>query len=326
MFESQRTYETIRRFLLTIVNKDFLVFLVFLALSSTFWLILTLNETYEKDIDVPLQMTNVPKNVVLTTPLEDTVRVTVSDKGYMLMTYMYGDVIRPVILNFGSYANKQTGRGVVPVADFYKHLYTQLYSSSKITSMKPERLEFYFNYGQSKRVPVKLAGRVEPSKSFYLARTAFWPDSVTIYAGKNMIDSIKAAYTEELEIVNLQDTLIREVSLQKLRGVKTVPEKVRIGLYPDVLIDESMEVPIIAVNMPEGRVLRTFPSRVKVHFTCGVRTFRQIRPSQFRVEVDYNELAARPSEKCELHLRTYPHAVLKAWLELTNVDYLIEQQ
>ena len=93
MFESQRTYETIRRFLLTIVNKDFLVFLVFLALSSTFWLILTLNETYEKDIDVPLQMTNVPKNVVLTTPLEDTVRVTVSDKGYMLMTYMYGDVI-----------------------------------------------------------------------------------------------------------------------------------------------------------------------------------------------------------------------------------------
>ena len=326
MFESQRTYETFRRFLLTVVNKDFLIFLFFLALSSMFWLILTLNETYEKDIDVPLQMTNVPKNVVLTTPLEDTVRVTVSDKGYMLMTYMYGDVIRPVTLNFGSYANQQTGKGTVPVADFYKHLYTQLYSSSKITSVKPERLEFYFNHGQSKRVPVKLAGRVEPGKSFYLARTLFWPDSVTIYAGKHMIDSIKAAYTEELDIVNLQDTVIREVSLQKLRGVKTVPEKVRIGLYPDVLIDESMEVPIVAVNMPEGRVLRTFPARVKVHFTCGVRTFRQIRPSQFRVEVDYQELSAKPSEKCELHLRTYPHAVLKAWLELTNVDYLIEQQ
>ena len=326
MVESQRIYETIRRFLLTIVNKDFLVFLVFLALSSMFWIILTLNETYERDVDVPLQMTNVPKNVVLTTPLEDTVRVTINDKGYMLLTYMYGDVIRPVTVNFASYANKQSGRGVVPTTDFYKHLYTQLYSSSKIISMKPERLEFFFNYGQSKRVPVKLAGQVEPGKSFYLARTQFWPDSVTIYADRTMIDSIEAAYTEELDIVNLQDTIIREVSLQKLRAVKTVPEKVRIGLYPDVLIEESMEVPIVAVNMPEGRVLRTFPSRVKVHFTCGSRVFRQIRPSQFRVEVDYNDLAAKPSEKCELRLRTYPHAVQKAWLALSHVDYLIEQQ
>ncbi|MBO5538511.1 MAG: YbbR-like domain-containing protein [Prevotella sp.] len=326
MFESKPTYRIIRKFLLSIVNKDFLVFLSFLALSSAFWLILTLNETYEQEVNVPVQMVGVPQNVVLTTELQDTVKVTLRDKGYSLMAYLYGDVIRPVTVSFNVYANRQTGKGNVPMADFQRHLYSQLSTSTKIVSVKPDKLDFFFNFGQSKRVPVELAGTVDPGGSYYLARTSFWPDSVTVYASKEQLDTILAAPTEDLNIINFQDTVKRNVKLKKPIGVKVVPSEVRMVLYPDILTEKTVEVPVIAVNMPEGRVLRTFPSRVKVRYTCGSRMLNNINAQMFRVEADYLKIQQNPSEKCDLQLRTFSPMVMKAWLELSQVDYLIEQQ
>jgi hypothetical protein len=51
-----------------------------------------------------------------------------------------------------------------------------------------------------------------------------------------------------------------------------------------------------------------------------------INAQMFRVEADYLKIQKNPSEKCELQLRTFSPMVMKAWLELSQVDYLIEQQ
>lgn len=78
--------------------------------------------------------------------------------------------------------------------------------------------------------------------------------------------------------------------------------------------------------MPEGFVLRTFPSKVTVRFTIGASLFRTIRPDMFKVVVDYNELSQNPSDKCTLQLIGVPHSVSKARLDFQRVDYLLEQQ
>src|SRR3712207_6001934 len=75
-------YRIIRNFLFSWLNREFLIFLFFLALSGLFWLLMTLNETYEAEISVPVRIVNVPRNIVLTTEVDDTFRVTVRDKGF----------------------------------------------------------------------------------------------------------------------------------------------------------------------------------------------------------------------------------------------------
>ena len=129
-----------------------------------------------------------------------------------------------------------------------------------------------------------------------------------------------------LNLVNIEDTLIQEVQLRKIQGAKIVPEMVKIGLYPDILTEESVEVPITAINMPKGKILRTFPSRVKVKFVVGASMFRLIRAEHFKVVADYDELSRRPSDKCNIYLKATPHGATKARLEFNQVDYLIEQQ
>lgn len=319
-------YKNIRNFLFGFLNKEFLIFLFFLALSAIFWLMMALNETYEREITVPMSLTNVPKNVVLTTEMDSTVKVTVRDKGFTLVTYMYSRRIRPVRINFGAYANKQTGYGLVPTADIQKLVYQQLMGSSKIVSVNPDKLDFYFNFGASKTVPVRMDGSVTPGKSYYLASMRFWPDKVTVYASKKMLDSIRYVKTEPIRIVNFEDTVIREVPIARMQGVKCVPSTVRIGLYPDILTEERISVPIRAINLPEGKVLRTFPSHVSVKFIVGASMFRTVKADQFVVVVDYNEVTKQTSDKCELHLVKSPYMVRNAQLEINQVDYLVEQQ
>ena len=326
MRRQNHIFKVVGNFLFSSLNKEFLIFLFFLLLSGAFWLMMALNETYEEELKVPVRLVGIPRNAVMTDEPADTVKVTVKDKGFTLVTYKYGHWFRPLTFKFATYANEDQGHGAIPAADIIKQVQSQLYGSSKLLSVKPEKLDFYFTYGASKKVPIRFRGKISTSKSYYLAHTEFSPMMVTAYANKKVLDELKYVEIEPFNYRNLQDTIRRNVRLQKIRGVKLVPSTVRLSVYPDVLTEESIEVPVSAVNMPAGMVLRTFPSRVTVRFTIGASQFRMIRPEQFNVVVDYLTLAENPSDKCTLQLRSVPSSVSKARLELDKVDYLLEQQ
>lgn len=316
----------VRNFLFSSANREFLTFFFFLVLSTIFWLMTALNETYEREIGVPAYLVNIPKNVVVTSDMEDIVRVTVRDKGFALLAYTYGEGIRPINVNFQSAITRQSGYGVVSSQELMKMINQRFSGSSKIVQVKPDRLDFHYNYGLSRQVSVKMSGHVVPGKSFYLARTRFWPEKVTVYGSKQALDSLRFVKTVPINITNFNDTVLRTVALETIKGVKIVPNTVRIGLYPDILTEENIEVPITAINMPEGKVLRTFPQRVTVNFIVGASMFRSISPEQFAVVVDYNEIIDHPSDKCSIHLRETPQGVRNARLKMTHVDYLIEEQ
>ena len=326
MRRQNQIFKVVGNFLFSSLNKEFLIFLFFLLLSGAFWLMMALNETYEEELKVPVRLVGIPRNAVMTDEPADTVKVTVRDKGFTLVTYKYGHWFRPLTFKFATYANEDQGHGAIPAADIIKQVQSQLYGSSKLLSVKPEKLDFYFTYGASKKVPIRFRGKISTSKSYYLAHTEFSPMMVTAYANKKVLDELKYVEIEPFNYRNLQDTIRRNVRLQKIRGVKLVPSTVRLSVYPDVLTEESIEVPVSAVNMPAGMVLRTFPSRVTVRVTIGASQFRMIRPEQFNVVVDYQTLAENPSDKCTLQLRSVPSSVSKAKLELDKVDYLLEQQ
>lgn len=326
MRRQNQIFKVVGNFLFSSLNKEFLIFLFFLLLSGAFWLMMALNETYEEELKVPVRLVGMPRNAVMTDEPADTVKVTVRDKGFTLVTYKYGHWFRPLTFKFATYANEDQGHGAIPAADIIKQVQSQLYGSSKLLSVKPEKLDFYFTYGASKKVPIRFRGKISTSKSYYLAHTEFSPMMVTAYANKKVLDELKYVEIEPFNYRNLQDTIHQNVRLQKIRGVKLVPSTVRLSVYPDVLTEESIEVPVYAVNMPAGMVLRTFPSRVTVRFTIGASQFRMIRPEQFNVVVDYQALAENPSDKCTLQLRSVPSSVSKAKLELDKVDYLLEQQ
>ena len=108
--------------------------------------------------------------------------------------------------------------------------------------------------------------------------------------------------------------------------MKCVPAEVKVTLCPDILTEQTIEVPVTAVGMPADKILRTFPAKVEVSFNVGASVFRFIHPEQFTVQADYNDIVANPSEKCTLKLIESPQTVRNAHLVNNQVDYLIEQR
>lgn len=316
----------IHRFLFSNANKEFVVFMFFLALSGIFWLQTTLNEVYEYEFAIPVSVVGIPKNAVLTSDETDTIRMTIRDKGFTLLTYKYGDILKKVNINFKTYS-KSNGTGIVTAAELQKLVYQQLANGSRITSVKPEKLEFYYNYGAKKSVPVRWSGRVIPEEMYFISRVSYQPDSITIYASREKLDSINLLYTEQLNYANFRDTLTANCELVKIKGVKMIPDHVKVTFFTDVLTDESIEgVPIKAINMPAGKTLRTFPAKVNISFVTGVSVYRHLKPSDFTVIADYNEIVNHPTEKCHIYLKNVPRGISRARLEISSVDYLIESE
>ena len=316
----------IRLFLFSRGNKEFLIFLFFLALSGAFWLSLTLNDTYEQEFAVPVAVVDVPKNAVLTSDEVDTVKMTIRDKGIFLISYYYGDYLKNIRIHFRSHSHNN-GTGTIAAQELQKIVYSRLFSSSKILSTKPDKLEFYYSYGTKKKVPVRWSGRVIPEELYFISRVEYSPDSVTIYASEEKLDSINMVYTEQLNYANFRDTLSVYCRLSKIKSVKMVPDHVQVNFFTDVLTEERIEgIPVQGINMPEGKTLRTFPAKVAVNFVTGVNVYRNLRPQDFTVVVDYNDIKKNLSEKCDIHLKNVPSGISRARLETTQVDYLIESQ
>jgi len=318
-------FRHIRHFLFGWANREFLIFLFFLVVAGIFWLLTTLNESFEQEVKIPVRFINVPKNVVITSGEEDTLRVTVRDKGISLITYLYNKEQQPIDIDFYRFT-QNNGRGSVPNSDLLRLVNAKLPASAKAISVKPDTEVFFYNNGEKKVVPVTYKGQVEPDMLYFISHITYSPDSITIYTSEDNFDNISMVYTQPIREKGFRDSLIVKARLEKKEGVKMVPDEVTVHFYADMLTEVSIDnVPIVGINMPEGKTLRTFPAKVTVSFVTGMKNYQTMTSNDFLIVADYNELKTDSAAKCNIYLRRQPEGIQRIKLETNQVDYLIEE-
>ena len=305
------------------MNRQFLIFLFFLALSSAFWLFQALDEEYEQEFAIPIKLVNIPENVVVTTDLPSELRILLKDKGSSLLNYKYGKRFSAIQVDFQSYRN-QSGHVRLLASDFSKHVLSQLASTTRVLMLRPDTLEYYYNYGLCKRVPVKVQGVIQTDNLYNMSSMVLTPDSVLVYASVPLFDTITAAYTQPVYVKNLSDTMVINSQLVKIRGAKFEPSSVNVALFVDQITEKTVQVPISWVNFPATKILRTFPSKVNVTFQVGLSMYRRIGAEQFVIVVNYEELLKNKGKKCKLSLKTVPIGASHVRINPKEVEYLIE--
>ena len=304
-------------------SKEFLIFCFFLVVSATFWFLSTLNDTYEKEYPLRVEITEIPHNVVITEPLPDTIRVVLRDKGYNLLEYAFNNTLRPINLRFAHYA-KAGGKGSISQNDIQKILKSRTLETTQITAVKSDRWDFYYSYGEMKKVPIVVEGQLLPAPNYFVTRTVLTPDSASVYAATSVLDTIKAVYTEPQNIVDIKESATHHVALQKITGARIEPSTVRMSLIAEQMTEVMVSVPVKPVNVPDGVLLKTFPARVDVKVTVSLANASQIKPELFNVVADYNDLSANPSEKLKVKIMMQPRGIVRATLKTNKVDYILE--
>lgn len=300
-----------------------LIFLFFLVLSATFWVFQALNEVYEEDFRVKIELRGVPGNVVVTTELPECVHVSLRDKGSALLAYRYTRRLRPIVVDYANYSSAN-GHVIIQGSELSRQVASQLLPTTQMVSFKPETLEFYYNYGLCKRVPVRIQGHISTDRLYSLSGTLLTRDSVLVYASKELLDTITAAYTQPLAYHSLTDTVRTEVQLAKLPGAKFVPSRVGVTLCVDRLVEKTVQVPVQQVNFPASKQLRTFPASVSVTFQVAMGQYRLITEDNFVLVVNYEDLLRNTTGQCHLSLKTVPAGVSHVKITPQDVEYVIE--
>ncbi len=295
----------------------------FLTLSASFWLFLKLEDEYDYSIAVPVKLVNVPENVVITTPLPGNIRITVHDHGGILLKYRYSQSPDTICVDFNDY-NKISGHVTLLASDIAQSVVNTLDGTTKVVAVKPDTVEYFYNFGSFRQLPVRIGGKVSADSLYAVADTVISPRFVKVYASEEVLDTMTQIYTKPFVLDKISKNTTCTVGLAIVRGVKTVPDKVRVTFDADLVTEKTVQVPVEHINFPAGKTLKTFPGTVGVTFHVGTKRYREITADKFAIVVTYDEAAHSSDNRLHLSLKNKPRGVSHVRIEPEEVEFLIE--
>jgi len=313
-----------RRLRLIKIDRNIPVFLIFVALSTIFWFLQTIQESTEVTLIYRLTIEDLPRDVVFTGDMPSDINVTYTSKGWNAFYHKFMRNEAPeLVINFKE-VNQKSGKIIIDANTLRRAVLRKKPQGMTFKATSPGKIETYYSNGQHKRVPVIFNGHITTTAGRYQCGTILLPDSVDIFAPKHIYGSINSIKTENVTYTDLEDTLQTRLALLVPRGAKAIPDSVDANICVDIFTDKTLQVPIYSENVPRNKLIRTFPLKATITFLVSATLYDDISPSDFLLVIDYREL--RPEAKrCRLHVRQRPDNIRNLRLSPETVEYIIEQ-
>lgn len=309
-----------------LTSRDALIFLFFLICSSLFWFTITLNKTYELTVAIPIKYSNVPPEIEFTTELPDSFSVKLKDKGTSMLIYQYKK-FDPVVINFNEYSvySNSNSWAISTTTHFEKFVKKQINQSSLILNYYPEEIVIEKKLLDSKKVPVRPLVNIKLQKQYFLCDDITTsPDSIMLYGYKEILDTLNFVYTKEYTSENLKDTLNATLQLDIPNHCKANPNKVNVIAPIEFYTSSDIDLSIRVKNLPENIVVKTIPEKLNLSFLVGLSKYKDIRPSDFILSIDYESLRQSNSNTETVTLESFPPYIKQPYLKENKVKWLIE--
>lgn len=314
----------IRDFLFSNKFREILFFLFFVFIASVFWLLNTLNYEHESDVDVLVDIVNVPENIVLVSDNPVHIKVKIKDKGIKLLNYMFRRDGNRITVDM---SGKQSASGYLSLKTDNLIRNSSLFpQEASLISCSPDSVKIYYAGAAALKLPVVLDSDVEADRFHFIKDVSVSPDSVMVYVPDNMRDKYKCVKTEKIGGCELSDSASFTVGFENSSKIKVIPDKVKVRYDVGIYTDYSVEVPVTGINFPDGYKLRTFPSTVKVLFQIGLDEIKDIDAGDFSVVLDYNVLKNLDTDEAVAEVVSSPFNVRYVRLDPEKVEFLIERQ
>jgi len=313
------------------LNRRLITFSIFLIISSTFWILNALSKEYVTVLNYPVKYTNFPGNKVMIGELPSSLQLKVKGYGFTLLQYKMIPVLKPIIFNVKSFAlNKLYDDNH---SDFYiltsyaeHQIENQIKYDITILKIQPDTL--YFNLADvvSKKVPVKSKIKISFEQQYMLSESInIFPDSITITGPESVLDTTFYIYTKNYNFRNLNNTIRKNVGLEKNDNLKYSDKRVVIELLVEKYTESQIKVPINIRNLPDSLELIIFPENVSINFKVVLSRFNNINESQFDASVNFDDVEFSLSNKLKVKLQEYPKDILSIDYSPKNIEYILKK-
>ncbi|WP_302597569.1 hypothetical protein [Muribaculum intestinale] len=302
------------------------LFLLFLAISYIFWLLLTLNNESQDDIDVPIAIVNVPDSVTFITDVQPVIKASVRDKGSILMRYRFNNS-KVMKIDWAEYVGRtDDNRFLMGRQDLGARLRDYFGSSSQIVTVAPDSLKLIYTTSPGRKVAVHVNADVRPALGNIVnGPLTINTDSVTLYSVTDMPHSLTSVETMPIIRSKLTDTTSVLVKIKPIDGVRIIPDNVTVTIPVEPLIARSQMASVVVKNMPHGYGLLTFPSQIEVSYLIPMSAYNT-EPYDIKAYVDFADALSAPTSKIPVTMSLMPELYRDVTISPDSVEYIVEQR
>lgn len=312
------------------IDRKIIVYLFFLFISSFLWLINALSKQYTTMVSFPVRYINYPENYIPTEKLPSSFVLQLTGYGYNLLRYKYSTPAEPLIIDLRSNFRKNTGQhnfNVTFIAG--RHIETikaQLDDQISLDRIIPDTLSVTFSKLSKRKIPVEPKIKFSVQPQFVMSgNIEINPPEVLISGPSVIVDSLLSIETASENFSNLTKTIEETVELVANGNIEIVPRKVKITIPVERLTEAELLIQVKIINVPEGVDVHIFPKKIKTNFRTGMSFFKTIKPDDFTLVVDYDEIKTTNGNKVKIQALKQPKHVSQVTFSPQYVEFLIEK-
>jgi hypothetical protein len=312
------------------INRNTLLFLFFLLISSVAWLLTSLNRDYSTSIRCQLEFTDLPGNKALAVPENPVIDLNISGHGYTLVFYKINPEIKlPFSLRTtGIQSGLQNGvyRYWLLSRQMKEKLQPAFGSTLLINSVTPDTLYVDLCEKISRKVPVIPDLNLRFARQYMLCGPVkISPDSVIVSGPRNRVDTLQGVRTHWHRVSSFKGEYNTKLLLEPPVLVISDISSVDISICAEKFTEAEITVPLNVVNLPEGISLKTFPPNVQLSYRIGLSKYKEVGPDLFTLSVDFREAMQPGTEKLPVVLQRAPDFIEGIKYSPHTVDFIIEK-
>lgn len=168
-----------------------------------------------------------------------------------------------------------------------------------VSSILTRSISFVFPGTTHIKVPVKWEGSLSYRPQFMPEDALVMsPDSVVIYGEPRSLEGISYVSTENRSFSDIDEPLQGTIRLKAPRGLRLSHDEVAYSQNVYQYVELSREVPVIVDNVPSGKTVQAFPSKVRVVMRCRFAPDHNPTDLITAMHVDYRDFESSRTGMC----------------------------
>lgn len=306
-------------------NKKYQKLLLFLAISTLFWFLSKLNETYDHAIDYKISYKNLALDKIFKKEPKSQLSINLKANGYRFLS---GKLTKKNIVLDLKYAQKLNNTTFYFLPNNHQNLFKeQLNFPTEINFIKPDTLFFEMDTLASKKVIVKPAIDYKFEAGYYLTEDLkLSPSSVLISGPKTMLDTINVLYTEDIILKKIKENFSKKLRLNTngLEKLKFSTTEIKVEGKIEKFTEGKINIPITIIGSPKGKQIKTLPSSIDLTYKVSLTNFDKINKKDFKIICNYRDTERDSLPYLIPILKSYSSYVSDVKMKTNKIDFFIQ--
>ncbi|HKY21030.1 MAG TPA: CdaR family protein [Vicinamibacterales bacterium] len=258
------------------------------ALAILLWVMVSSQRaSVERGLRIPLELQNLPENLEMVEPPQESVDVRVRGTADMLGRLVAGDLVATIDLS-----SAQSGRRLFHLApERVKAPFAVV-----VTQITPPSVAIRFEPSATRVVPIHPSVEGEPAPGFLVGKISADPPTVEVVGPESVLRHVTEAITEPLWVgsakAELRSTVIVGVADPGVRLKSARNAVITVGIVPAPAERQLASVPVRARNLAGGLTARMTPPTVSVRVRGAKQAIEKLRDASIVAYVDLQGIGA----------------------------------